>query len=86
MKEIVNTLLEMPDSQIDASMQKLIRSWSEPPKAIEVLEVLDKCINGSLSSGLVVRVLQMLYDTRCKKEGTTHDECVKKATWRGPRP
>ena len=86
MKDIIDALLEMPDSQIDASMQKLIRSWAEPPKAIEVLEVLDKCIYSSLASGLVINVLQMLYDTRCQEEGTTHEECAKKATWRVSHP
>lgn len=82
MKELVEVLLESPDSQLDASMKPLLRKWSDPPKAVEVLEVVDYCIHGSLGSGFIVATLQSLYDIRCKAEGTTHDEVAKLATWR----
>jgi hypothetical protein len=77
-------LLKMSDSEIDSKMRPYIEKWSDPPTALEVLEVLDWSINGSLASGFVVACLQALYDLRCSAEGTTHDDVVKLATWREP--
>ena len=79
MKEI---LLEAPDSIIDASMKPLIEKWSDPTKALEILEVLDYCIHGSLAAGFVVSTLQILYNEALQKEGLTHEELTKSATWR----
>lgn len=81
-REMIDLLLAAPDSQLDVAMKPLISKWSEPPTAIQVLEVLDHCIHGSLASGFMVRFLQALYDMACKREQTTHEEVVKGATWR----
>lgn len=62
-----------------------VRTWSDPPKAIEILEVLDISIHESLASGAVIALLQGLYKEACEKEGTTNEEVVKGATWRGPQ-
>jgi hypothetical protein len=67
-------------------MKPLVEKWSSPAKAIEILEVLDWCINGSLASGLVVTLLQKLYDAALETEGVTHADMEKLATWRGPPP
>jgi len=80
MKEI---LLEAPDSQLDASMKPLVQKWSSPPKAIEILEVLDHVINGGLASGLITTVLQNMYTEALVREKVGHDEVVKLAKWRG---
>lgn len=82
MKELIEHLLNAPDSQLDAVMKPLIEKWSDPPTPIQVLEVLDHCINGSLSSGFVVQVLQIMYDIACKASGTTHEDVIKNAAWR----
>lgn len=82
MNEVVALLLEAPDSQLDASMKPLIKKWSSPPKAIEVLEVVDAVICGSLANGFTTKLLQMLYEKACKDENTTHEEIVKNAGWR----
>ena len=74
--------MSAPDRELDASMHPLIQKWSDPPKAIEVLEVLDHCIHGALASGFVITLLQIVYDIACKEEGVTHDDVVKNATWR----
>lgn len=79
MREI---LLACPDSQIDAIARELVEKWSDPPKALQILEVLDLCIYGGLASGLVVRTLQVMYDATCKQEGVTHEQLVPLATWR----
>jgi hypothetical protein len=82
MKEIIEHLLTAPEHQLDSQMKSLIEKWGEPPTALQVLEVLDYCVHGSLASGFVVAVLNTLYDIRCRKEGTTHAEVEKLAEWR----
>ncbi len=82
MNEIIDYLLQAPDTQLGAGMRPLIEKWSETPTAIQILEVLDHCIHGSLASGFVVTLLQTLYDDACKHEGTSHEELLKHATWR----
>lgn len=81
-KEIITHLLAAPDSQMDAAMKPLIEKWGDPPTPLQILEVLDHCINGGLASGFVVKVLQILYDTACKEANVTHEEVVKDAVWR----
>lgn len=83
MKELVAILLEAPESMIDSKMKPFIQKWSDPPTALQVLEVVDYCVNGSLSSGVALAALQVLYDQRCVAEGTTHAQVVKQAVWRG---
>jgi len=75
-------LLKAPDSQLDATMLPYLQRWSDPPKAIEVLEVLDHCIHGALASTLVVKLLQQEYQDALKREALTHDQLVPSATWR----
>ncbi len=82
MDEFATALLNMSDDQIDASMKPYIEKWSDPPTALQVLEVLDWCIHGALASGFVVAALQTLYDIRCKEEGVSHEDVAKLATWR----
>jgi hypothetical protein len=75
-------LLKASDRELDATMKSHIEKWSEPPTALQVLEVLDHCICGALASGFVVSVLQAVYAGRCKAEGMTHADLEKLATWR----
>ncbi len=80
---IKDLLLEAPDTQLDPSMKPLIKKWNDCcPTALQVLEVLDQCINASLASGFVVEVLQRLYNEALRTEKSTHEEVVKLATWR----
>lgn len=80
--EVINLLLQAPDSQLDESMKVYIREWTSPPTPLEVLEVLDHCIYGALASDMLVGILQEGYKQLCDDAGTTHDEIVKGATWR----
>lgn len=82
MNEIAEVLLTAPDNELDAKMKPLIEKWSESPTPLQVLEVLDYCINGGLASSFVVIALQATYDIACREHNTTHEEVVKNATWR----
>jgi hypothetical protein len=82
MTELKNILLTAPDGHLDKSVFPLIEKWDEPPKSIQVLEVLDNCIHGSLASGFVVGVLQKLYEEALENDKTTHEKNVPLATWR----
>jgi len=53
-----------------------------PPTALQILEVIDMCVAGGLSSGFVIRLLQMLLDAAIKSEETTYDKVVSQAVWR----
>ena len=82
MTELKDILLTAPDTMLDASMKPLLQNWSSPPTALQVLEVLDKCIFSSLANGAVIIVLRGEYELRLKEEKTTHDELVERAVWR----
>jgi hypothetical protein len=82
MSIIKEILLKVPDDALDKSMSLLVANWNDPPTAIQILEVLDYCILGSLTTGMVVLVLQNEYNNALDREQTTHEEVVKLATWR----
>lgn len=81
-RETVVELTKLSDSQLDASMFEKIRSWSDPPTALQILEVLDACIFSGLASGFVVKLLQVYLESTMAHEGTTLDKLVEHATWR----
>ena len=83
-QEIIAELLKAPDSQLDAKMKPLIEAWDKPPKALQVLEVLDYCVNGSLASTFMMRILEMLLGAAIKREETTYEAVVSQASWRTP--
>lgn len=80
--DIRELLCQGSEQLLDPLMHPKIRAWSEPATALQILEVLDECIYSALASGFMVATLQTLYKMACDREGTTHDEVVKLATWR----
>lgn len=82
MQAIIANLMKLSDEQIDKAMVEKIRAWPDPVPATSVLEVLDACVDGSLASGFVITVLDVILQDRMMIEGTTIDELVKLATWR----
>lgn len=80
--DLKELLLTAPDSQLDAAMKTLVKAWDNEPTPIQLLEVLDHCIHGSMSSGMIVTLLQLTYKQACENALTTHEEVVKNATWR----
>ena len=75
-------MLEAPTEQLDHCLFPLIKAWDSPPKAIQILEVLDQAIFSGLASGLAISFLNMNLEAAIEKEHTTMGDLVKKATWR----
>lgn len=82
MDELKELLLQAPDGQLDKVVKPLIEKWSEPPKALEVLEVLDQCVRGGLASPFAMLVIENIMNEAIKTENTKYEEVVKQATWR----
>lgn len=79
---IAEILCSGSDRELDPKMHPKIRAWSDPPTALQILEVLDACIHGALASGFVIKSLQRLYERACSDEGTTHEAVASVAPWR----
>jgi hypothetical protein len=75
-------LLQAPNSQLDHSLFPLIEKWDDPATALQILEVLDQCINAALASGFTVSLLQNIYNGALLHEDKDHEDVVKLATWR----
>jgi len=82
MSSLKALLLEAPDDQLDKSMLPLIEMWDDEPKAIQILQVLDRCIYSALASGFVVSTLQIMLEAAMKAEQLTLEQLVPLATWR----
>lgn len=83
MSSLKQHLITAPDTQLDKSMREYIEQhWHDEPTALEILEVLDKCVHFALASGLVVMVLETMLMTAMKAEKTNMVELEKLATWR----
>jgi hypothetical protein len=81
-QQLINVLLAYDDRSFDPSMKTLVQKWSIPIKPIELLEVIDRCVFGSLCSGVVLSGLQLVYDRQLEVFGLTHENVVKEAVWR----
>jgi hypothetical protein len=75
-------LSKAPQEALDGSMKLLVKKWDSPPKAVQVLEVLDKCSGTELAGKSAVRLLQLIYDEALEAERTTHHDVVELALWR----
>ena len=82
MRDLKQMLLAAPDGQLDSSMFPLIEKWDDQPKAIQILEVLDKCIYYALASGFVIGALEVMLDAAMKSENVTLEQLVPLAVWR----
>ena len=74
--------LNLSERAFDPVAKDTVRKWSPEPTALEVLETLDLCINGSLCSSFEVTVLTTLYDLTREAEGKTHEQVAAVAPWR----
>lgn len=80
--ELQDLLVNAPEHQLDQPIRDIISKWDNPPKPIQVLEALDKCIFCGASTDFVVEVLYAVYDESLKIAGTTNEEVEKQALWR----
>ena len=80
--DIKQHLLTAPTTEVDLSLRYMIQKWSEPPKSLEILEVLDAAVFSSSASGFVVRLLELMLEHAIASENVTYEEVVKQATWR----
>lgn len=80
--DLKGALLGLPDAYLATGLRPLIECWSDPPKAIELLKAIDFAIHGAGASGFVLQGMQALYDVACQREGVSHDDVAKLATWR----
>lgn len=80
---IKELLLSAPEGQLDSWIkEKYITYWSDPPTSLQILEALDLCIWGSLSSGFVLDVLSHQYYQTLATENKTHEDNLPLALWR----
>ena len=75
-------LLEAPDNQIDPAVLNVIRTWSEPQTALNVLEALDTAVYCGGASEFAMQALNALLAIAIKTENTTFESVVQRATWR----
>lgn len=82
--QIVDLLLQCPvDSRLmEPSLVNDIKKWSDPPRAIEVLETLDKIVHCGLCAPMIHMLYEKLLEEQMESEGTTLPELTKLATWR----
>jgi len=81
---IVKLLLQCPaDSRLmEPSLSEDIKKWSDPPRAVEVLETLDKIVYCGLCAPMIQILYEKLLNEQIESEGTTMEELEKLATWR----
>jgi hypothetical protein len=74
--------LDASNDHIDPIIFPLIEQWDEPPKAIQVLRVLDDCNRYRLASQITIQTLDAFLRIRMHHERITERELSKKAFWR----
>lgn len=80
--ELKQMLLDAPYGHLDASIKPMIEKWDEPPTALQILEVLDKCIYAALASGFVIDILETMLAGTNMEENTTYELVEALAVWR----
>lgn len=75
-------LLSAPNHHLEQSMKDLIVTWDDPPTPLQILKVLDFCIQGALATGMMINILQDMHQKSCQQFNTSHEEVIKRAVWR----
>jgi hypothetical protein len=86
MNELKRILLSAQYDQLAHSMFPLIKEWNDIPTALQILEVLDKCVHAGLASAAVINVLETLLENALAGEKKTLEEIVEHAHWRKEQP
>lgn len=77
-----NALLLAPPYQLNPSVRPLIEKWSDCPTALQILEVVDKCIYASLANKFTLNVMQKMLDVAMSTENITMTDLEPQAVWR----
>lgn len=75
-------LLKASENEISDVLKETIREWDEEVTFLQILKTLDFGVHSGSCSSFVVKVLELLLDSAIKKENTTYDLVVEKASWR----
>ena len=80
--ELKELMLQAPEGQIDPSILPTIEKWSDPIKAVEILETLDRAVFCGGASDFAMQVFNILLDEAIAEEGTEYADVVARAVWR----
>lgn len=83
-KELVEGLLNAPESQLDKTILADIKNWNYEASALDILFILDKITYFSLASEFVVGIFQLLLDQAMEDEDTNFDDLSLQRTWKSP--
>ena len=61
---------------------KIWFEWSDPPSALQILQVLDFSVHDALATGTIIIVLERLFEEALIRENVTRENVVSQATWR----
>lgn len=75
-------MLEAPAGQIDPYIREMIRRWSEPESALDVLQTLDAVVLICPDDSFMVKTLQYMLQTKLKITNQSYDDLIKEAIWR----
>lgn len=69
--EILQTLSEAPDSQIDVSICNELKAMAccQDYDPTLMLAVIDKCVNASLASDFAIQAMHFVFENMCKQKG-----------------
>lgn len=84
--EMKELLLKAAPYHLDPQTELLIRKWDTTPKAIQILEVLDKIIyaalDGTAINSFLFGLLPGMLEVALDEERTTLKALIPLATWR----
>lgn len=83
-QELVDLILEAPDSQLDESVFNDIKGWNLEPSALDILFILDKIVYFSLGSEFTVSMFGMVLAQAMIEEDIDMDELTSQRNWTSP--
>jgi hypothetical protein len=73
-----------PAGICEPSIVERLRRMPFPPRALDLLHVLDDVVYGGLACDRFVEALDAIVHDVAEEEGTTFEELERRATWRDP--
>ncbi len=83
MHNLKDMILKAPEGQLAQSGKDIInKHWGSDPSALDILRLLDHCVNVAAGSSFVIKVLDIMLSQAIANEQTTMEQLAKQATWR----